>query len=250
MPIRSPELECRDLGSIDFDASWELQRALRGELLAGAGQDTLLTLEHSPPVVTGGRRASTQDLLISSEEFAARGVLLRNIERGGSWTWHGPGQLVAYPIVQLRRWGLRVPDFVAGLECCMLDLTSWALERVGVHLDEQGWQMGRRRGYPGAWLRRPSGVFVKIGAVGVHFRRFVSLHGLAWNLDPSPWGFDLIRPCGLRDEVTSVRRIADELGGDETRLPTREEAADKLAEFLPRRWVTDPTMASGVCFSD
>jgi lipoate-protein ligase B len=248
--IRFPELECRDLGSADFDESWELQRALREELLAGAGRDTLLTLEHVPPVVTGGRRASKQDLLLSSEEFAARGVSLRNIERGGSWTWHGPGQLVAYPIVELRRWGLRVPDFVAGLECCMLDLTSWALERVGVHLEEQGWQKGRRRGYPGAWLRRPSGDLVKIGAVGVHFRRFVSLHGLAWNLDPSPWGFDLIRPCGLRDEVTSVRRIADELGGDGARLPTRQEAAEKLGELLPRRWANDPTMPSVVCFSD
>jgi lipoate-protein ligase B len=235
-PRVAPDLVHQDLGSADYDVTWDLQRSLRERLLAGEGPCVLLTLEHSPAVITGGRRSDPTDLLTSADELERRGILLRNVERGGSWTWHGPGQLVAYPIVALRRWGLRVPDFVAGLEGAMLELTDWALRETGVDLQAKGWQLGRRCGFPGAWLQRPSGAPVKIGAVGVHFRRFVSLHGLAWNLDPHPWGFDLIQPCGLADEVTSVRRLCQELGGDLGAVPGRAPAAALLAEILPKWW--------------
>jgi lipoate-protein ligase B len=221
---------------VDYDPTWDLQKSIRERLLQGEGPCALLTLEHSPAVITGGRRSEPADLLTAPEELERRGILLRTIERGGSWTWHGPGQLVGYPIVALKRWGLRVPDFVAGLEGAMLELTGWALQRTGVAIETAGWQLGRRCGFPGAWLRRPGGAYVKIGAVGVHFRRFVSLHGLAWNLDPDPWGFELIQPCGLTDEVTSARRLCDELGGDAERLPSREQAGERLAQILPLWW--------------
>ena len=232
-----------DLGAVGFDPAWERQRDLRQRLLDGEICDTLLTLEHSPPVITGGRRSAPSDLLTSAEELERRGVELRRIERGGSWTYHGPGQLVAYPLVALKRWRLKVPEFVAGLEFAMLDLTHWALCATGVDLSERGWTLGRRCGFPGAWLQRPDGRFAKIGAVGVHFRRFVSLHGLAWNLDPVPWGFDLIQPCGLSDEVTSAARLCVELGGDPARLPSRSAAAARLATRLPELWVSPPTAA-------
>jgi len=233
---QAPTLVHQDLGSADYDLTWDLQKSLRERLLVGEGDSVLLTLEHDPPVITGGRRSEPSDLLTSSAELARRGILLRNIERGGSWTWHGPGQLVAYPIVALKSWGLRVPDFVAGLEGAMLELTDWALRLGGVELEARGWQLGRRCNFPGAWLRRPSGAYVKIGAVGVHFRRFVSLHGLAWNLDPDPWGFELIQPCGLSEEVTSVRRLCEELAGEVSTLPGRTQAGEKLAEVLPLWW--------------
>ena len=232
-----------DLGAVAFDPTWERQRELRHRLLEGEACDTLLTLEHSPPAITGGRRSDPSDLLASPEELERRGVDLRKIERGGSWTYHGPGQLVAYPLVALRRWRLKVPDFVAGLEFAMLDLTDWALSATGVDLSQRGWALGRRCGFPGAWLQRPDGRYAKIGAVGVHFRRFVSLHGLAWNLDPAPWGFDLIQPCGLSDEVTSAARLCAELGGDRSRLPSRSDAAARLAIRLPELWAAPPSAA-------
>ena len=244
-----PALLHRELGSVHYDPTWELQKSIRQGLIDGHGSDVLLTLEHSPPVVTGGRRSEAEDLLGSPGELSERGILLRKIERGGSWTWHGPGQLVAYPLVALKRWGLRVPEFVAGLEFAMLDLTDWALRQAGVDLQLHGWQLGRRPGFPGAWLRRPSGNFVKVGAVGVHFRRFVSLHGLAWNLDPDPWGFDLIHPCGLQEEVTSVRRLTEELAGQISAVPTRTEAASYLAEILPGRWTSGASLVPTHCFS-
>ena len=231
----APGLVHRELGAVDYDVVLALQQALREDLLAGRGEDVLLTLEHGP-VLTGGRRSVASDLLVPRDELARRGILLRKIERGGSWTWHGPGQLVAYPIVALSHWGIRVPDFVAGLESAMLELTEWALAEAGLDLESRGWKLGRRCGFPGAWLRRPSGSFAKIGAVGLHFRRFVSIHGLAWNLDPEPWGFALIQPCGLTDEVTSVRRLCDELGGAAARLPSRVEAGHQLAVMLPLWW--------------
>ena len=230
-------LKHRELGAADYDVVLALQQGLRQDLIEGRGEDVLLTLEHRPPVLTGGRRSAASDLLVAPEELARRGVLLRNIERGGSWTWHGPGQLVAYPIVALSHWGIRVPAFVAGLESAMLELTDWALNKAGVDIEGSGWKLGRRCGFPGAWLQRPNGNFAKVGAVGVHFRRFVSIHGLAWNLDPDPWGFELIQPCGLTDEVTSVRRLCAELDGDSERLPSRLQAGQQLAATLPQWWL-------------
>ncbi len=182
--------------------------------MAGRGEDVLLTLEHDPPVLTAGRRA-TDAGLVDPDRFERR-----TIERGGEWTYHGPGQLVAYPIVAIRGWGLRVTEFVAGLETAMAALVAEAVPGV---------EVGRRCDFPGAWVRRAGADLAKVGAVGVHFRRFVSLHGLALNVDPDPWGFDAIVPCGLSDEVTSIAR----LGGD---VPTIADAADRLAELLPAAW--------------
>ncbi len=230
-------LRHRELGAADYDDVLALQHGLRKDLLEGQGEDVLLTLEHRPAVLTGGRRSAASDLLVGGEELARRGILLRKIERGGSWTWHGPGQLVGYPIVALSHWGIRVPEFVAGLESAMLDLTEWALAEAGVHLERRGWTLGRRCGFPGAWLQRPNGNFAKVGAVGLHFRRFVSIHGMAWNLDPDPWGFELIQPCGITDEVTSVRRLCDELGGASGCLPSRLQAGQQLAAMLPQWWL-------------
>ena len=214
-------LEHRHLGGVDYDTAWRLQRELREERLAGRGRDVLLTLEHDPPVLTAGRRATPAGLR------NAEGIQQRTIERGGEWTYHGPGQLVGYPIVALGGWKLRVTDFVAGLETAMAVIARRA------RLD--GVIVGRRCGFPGAWTSGPAGV-AKLGAVGVHVRRFVSLHGLALNLDPEPWGFDRIVPCGLAEEVLSVRRLIARYDGDETATPTVSEGAAMVAELLPAAW--------------
>ena len=158
------------------------------------------------------------------------------MERGGDWTFHGPGQLVGYPIVALRERGLKVTGLVRGLEAAMADVVRACLLRAGADPDAAGLTFDRLKGFPGCWLFRPDGSRAKIGAIGVYIRRFVSLHGLALNMDPCPWGFDRIVPCGLRDEVTSVARVIDELGADPAVAPSLEEAAELLAAALPRAW--------------
>ncbi len=218
----------RHLGAVAYGDALALQRRLHRQRLAGEGEDTLLTLEHAPGVLTGGRRARDENLLVGAAALEAAGVSTVRVERGGDWTWHGPGQLVAYPIVRLSGLGLDVPRFVAGLEAAMAAVAREALEAADVGT------VGRRAGYPGLWIAGRAGL-QKLGAVGVHVRRFVSLHGLALNLDPDPWGFDFIRPCGLSEPVTSLARL---LGGA-GEVPTVEQAARRLAAALPAAWAGD-----------
>ena len=227
----SPRLRHLSLGALPYDDALVLQRSLHAERLRGEGEDTVLTLEHLPGVLTAGRRARPENLVATAEVLAARGIQLRDVDRGGDWTWHGPGQLVAYPIVALAGWGLDVPAFVAGLETAMVEVARRALLRI--ELDPG--RLGRRPGYPGCWLWGPAGL-VKLGAVGVHVRRFVSLHGLALNLDPDPWGFAHIVPCGLAEPTSSLGRLARAAGRDPSLLPTVAEAGAWIAELLPRCW--------------
>lgn len=194
----------------------------------------LLTLEHDPPVLTAGRRAQEENLRQPREALEALGFQLRAVERGGDWTYHGPGQLVGYPIVALRGRSLKVRGLVRGLEAAMAEVVERCLRAAGA--DPSSLRLGRLDGFPGCWVFRPDGGRAKVGAVGVHIRRGVSLHGLALNLDPRPWGFDRIVPCGLADEVTSVARLAAELGGDPAGLPALEPVAELLASALPRAW--------------
>jgi lipoate-protein ligase B len=236
VPSPPPALVWRPLGRIHYDAARTLQGELRESRLRGEGEDVLLTLEHGP-VLTAGRRAQEANLLLPPERLSKLGVDIRHVERGGDWTFHGPGQLVAYPIVALRGWGLRVTDFVAGLERAMAALAADALRSCAVDPADAGIEIGRRCGHPGTWAFRPGRAPAKIGAVGVHFVRFVSMHGLALNLDPRPWGFDWIVPCGLLGaEVSSVRRLVEEAGGDAARMPPLDAAARDLARILPLTW--------------
>ena len=150
------------------------------------------------------------------------------------------GALFCFPIVQSclqTIWQLKVPAFVAGLEWAMAELLEEILTAAGIDLAGSGLQIGQLKGYPGTWVERRDGSFAKVGAVGVHVRRFVSLHGLALNLNPEPWGFDWIVPCGLEGvETTSAARLIAELGGDLRGLPTVGAAGARLAELLPSCW--------------
>lgn len=224
-------LEHRHLGLLDYDSAWTLQRRLRERLLADPqAPDVLLTVQH-PPVLTAGKRALAANLLRPRSELEALGVAVRDVERGGDWTWHGPGQLVGYPIVSLRRRRIAVKHFVGALEGAMIDLADRAFAAAGLSLP-----LIRKRGQPGAWLDEPGGPRRKLGATGVNIRHGVSLHGLALNLDPDPWGFDYIVPCGLSGvETTSVARLIAERGGDPAALPSVQVAGAWLAECLPGR---------------
>ncbi len=202
-------LTVSDLGLIDYEEALALQRSFREARLEGRVSDRVLLLEH-PPTITFGRRSRPEELLASRELLESQGVHLAEVERGGKITYHGPGQLVGYPIVGLRELGISVPRYVSTLEQAMID-----------YLGSLGLEAARRKGFPGVWVKGR-----KIGAVGVHLKRWVSIHGFALNIAPDLAAFQAIVPCGINDaEVTSV---AAELGGS----PSIGDAKRAVAESL------------------
>lgn len=177
------------LGRVHFDEAALLQERLREGILDDAGPDVLLLCEHHP-VITLGKRARPEHLLLPADELARRGIALRPASRGGEVTYHGPGQLVAYPVIRLRR---GVLAHVEGMAQAVIDV----LAGFGV----QGqW----RRAEPGVWVDG-----AKICAFGLHVRRGVAVHGLALNLHLPLEAFATIVPCGKPGGmVTSLDRHA------------------------------------------
>lgn len=199
-----------DLGLVDYDEALAQQRALRERRLEGSIADTLLLLEH-PPTITLGRRTAHDDLLVDREGLRRLGFAVAEVERGGRATYHGPGQVVGYAIVSLKERNLSVPSFVALLEQTGID-----------YLSGLGIEAGRRGGFNGVWTNGR-----KIGAIGVHLRRWVSLHGFALNVDPDLRHYGAIVPCGITDaEPTSVRR---ELGSAPPMSEVKRGVAAALA---------------------
>jgi lipoate-protein ligase B len=180
-----------DLGLIAYPEAVRFQDDLAARRLNDHVPDTLLLLEH-PPVITLGRRATLADIYVPEAELTRRGIALEKTTRGGLVTYHGPGQLVGYPIVKLRPRGLTVPCYVRALEQAIVA----ALAEIGVtaHVDE---------GHVGVWTAQG-----KIAAIGVAQRHGVTLHGFAVNLQPNLAHFNLINPCGIGDlGVTSAAAI-------------------------------------------
>jgi lipoate-protein ligase B len=179
-----------DLGLIPYPDAWDLQLRLvaarsRGRL----PQDVLLLLEH-PAVFTLGRRGGRENLLVSEEWLQRSGIPVLQVERGGNITYHGPGQLVAYPIVHLPRFGIGVVDMVERLEEVMI--------RTCDAFDVKAERNALNRG---AWVG-----LKKIGSIGIAVRRGVSFHGLALNVNPDLKPFCWIQPCGLEGVgVTSLQ---------------------------------------------
>ena len=176
------------LGVVDYEEALRLQEELAAARARGAIGDALLLLEH-PPVITVGRGGGEEDVLVSPEFLAQQGIRVVPTDRGGRATYHGPGQLVAYPI-------LRLPDE---------DLYAyvWRLEEVAIRtLWAYGLRAGRLEGHPGVWVNGR-----KIAAIGISVRDGVTRHGLALNIAPRMAHFDLFIPCGLRDRgVTSMEQ--------------------------------------------
>ena len=203
-PIDGPEtgpLEAAWLGRADYRSVWALQRELASARAAGTIGDRLLLVEH-PAVLTLGRQADETHVRASPAELAARGIELIRVERGGEVTYHGPGQLVAYPILALSRRGLLVRPLVRALEAAMIE-TCAASGVVAV----------RRDGHPGCWIDPGGPAPRKIGALGIRVERGVSYHGIALNVDPDLDDFDLIDPCGMADVVsTSIAAESDQPG--------------------------------------
>ena len=199
-----------------YGEAWALQRALLVARQEDRIPDTVLLVEHLP-VVTIGRGGRADHLLVPREALDARGVALFNVERGGDVTYHGPGQLVGYPILNLRALDEDVVRYVRLLESALIA----ALETWGIRGE-------RVRGYPGVWVGG-----AKVAAIGVAVKRKVTMHGFALNVDPDLSYFDLINPCGLGKPVTSVARL---LGRSISLVDARGPVARALGDALGIRW--------------
>ena len=166
------------------------QRALVAARQAGRIEDVVLLVEH-PPVITIGRGGRAANILVSPDLLAAQGFDVHATERGGDVTYHGPGQLVGYPILDLGALDEDVVRYVRGLEAALIG----ALERFGI-------PGARLRGYPGVWVGD-----AKVAAIGVAVKRRVTMHGFALNVAPDLDHFGVINPCGLGKPVTSMARL-------------------------------------------
>jgi lipoyl(octanoyl) transferase len=190
----------RQLGRIEYGKALELQQRLVEERKRGAGPDQLLLLEH-PHVITLGRNGRMENLLASDEVLERAGISFFPTDRGGDVTYHGPGQLVGYPILDLREWKRDVGAYVRGVEQAIIDTVG-----------EYGIEAGRIPKLTGVWVGDR-----KIAAIGVHISRWVTSHGFALNVSTDLTYFQYIVPCGLTKPVTSmaqlgVRASLDEVG--------------------------------------
>ena len=182
------DFEVVELGRLDYLAAWDLQRTVHAEVADGARPPTLLLVEHDP-VITFGRKGGRDHLRVAEDELRARGFALYDIERGGDVTYHGPGQLVGYPIFPV---GRRVRDFLRSLE--------GALVRV---LADYGVVGEGSPGYAGVWVGDE-----KVVAIGVAIQRNVAFHGFAMNVHTDLSHFETIVPCGIADRgVSSISRL-------------------------------------------
>ena len=200
------------LGRIAYRDALQLQKELVAQRADGLIGDRLLLLEHDP-VLTLGRQADEGHVLASPRELRRRDIEVVRVERGGEVTYHGPGQLVAYPILRLGDRGLLVRPLVWALEAAMIETCA----RLGV-------DALRRDGHPGCWIDGGAGrPFRKIGALGLRIERGVSYHGIALNVDVDLRDFDLIDPCGEPGLVSTS--VAEELG--RTAEPPSTEAVER-----------------------
>jgi lipoyl(octanoyl) transferase len=186
-----PQLLVADLGCLPYAAALELQRAVARARISGAIADDVLMLVEHPPVITMGRSAKQQHLLASPALLEARGVELFEVERGGDVTFHGPGQLVGYPIVDLKRHKRDLHWYLRQVEEALIR----GVAPLGVSAE-------RSIGQTGVWTQGR-----KLASIGVHARDWVTWHGFALNVTTDLTYFDLMVPCGIAEvEMTSVAR--------------------------------------------
>ncbi len=190
--MRVPQLETQPrveiahsrLGLIDYNQAWALQRTVHDEVVQGTRPNTLLLLEH-PSVFTAGRRTEDSDRPTNGAEVI-------EVDRGGRITWHGPGQLVGYPIVKLRN-PTELVGFVREMESCLIQVCA-----------DLGVSTVRIQGRSGVWIQDSRGDR-KIAAIGVRVNKGVTMHGFALNVNPDLSAFSQIVPCGIQDaDVTSL----------------------------------------------
>ena len=206
-------------GLVPYDEARELQNRLRERRQHGEIGDALLLLEH-PPVYTRGRRATPEELPMGVEWYEAQGIEVRDTERGGRVTYHGPGQLVAYPIVSLAPYGGDVLAYVRNLERAMI-----------AAIGDFGVEAGLVEGETGVWVHG-AGPARKIGAIGLHISRGVTTHGLAVNVSNDLQPFEWVVPCGI--EGCAVTSITRERGAEQDFGAFAAALAGRYGEVLER----------------
>src|SRR5579884_3054378 len=202
------DLELRDLGVLSYAEALSIQRSLAEQRKRGEVPDQLLIVEH-PHVITLGRNGHLQNLLASPEVLERAGISFHHSDRGGDITYHGPGQIVGYPIFDLRDWKRDVVAYVRAMEQAIID----TLADFEIDAD-------RVQGCTGVWVGNQPGR--KIAAIGVHISRWITTHGFALNHITDLRYFQYIVPCGLTKPVTSMREAGSNA--------SRQEVVDSLAQ--------------------
>ena len=208
------------LGLTPYAEALEYQRAVARAVISGEIADDVLLLVEHPPVVTLGRSSKERHLLASPEMLAARGIELFEVERGGDVTFHGPGQLVGYPIIDLKRHRRDLHWYLRTLEGALIA----ALGELGIEAE-------RNPGFTGVWTKGR-----KIASIGVHARDWVTWHGFALNVSTNLSYFDVIVPCGI--EAVTMTSIEAELG----REPTWSETEAAVIAAFGSAFSLTPTM--------
>ncbi len=206
-----------DLGLIDYKEAWDLQHDLWARRVKGEVPDLLLFLEH-PHVITLGRRGNRSYLIASPEVLKAMAIPIYHVERGGDVTYHGPGQLVVYPIFNLKEYGFRLIRYVDQLE----EVILCVLKDFGM----EGRKDSLNRG---VWVNGD-----KIASIGVTIKRWVSFHGFSLNYETDLKYFDLIHPCGLvGKKMTSMKKV---LGAEISREELTERISFHFEEIFQKDW--------------
>ena len=217
----------QDLGRQPYGEVLELQRSLCRRRLAGdLTEDLLLLVEHDP-VVTLGRGTRAQSLPLSPAALERQGIAMYEVERGGDVTFHGPGQLVGYPILDLRAHRTDLHWYLRRLEAALV-----------AGLDSLGIQAGSQPGLTGVWTRGR-----KLASIGIHVKQWVTFHGFALNVNTDLAYFDLIVPCGIRDVV--MTSVAMELGRTDT-ARIWSETREAVVEEMGRAFELAPVEANEV----
>ncbi len=213
------EIKLFDLGLIDYQAGLARQKEVFQEVLSGRLDSGLILCRHYP-VITYSRQAGLANLKVSVNELKKRGIGLYQTERGGDITYHGPGQLMVYPVLNLRYFKPDIHWYLRKLE----ELAIGTLEGFGV--------FGQvKPGLTGVWYREQ-----KIASIGVAIKKWITFHGLALNIKKDDLeNFSLIRPCGMDISMTSLESVL-----------ARAVEMDALKESLKRRWKNDQSSLAGI----
>jgi lipoyl(octanoyl) transferase len=210
-------------GTVPYEQALEAQKRLEGARQRGEVADVLLLLEHTP-VYTRGRRSTPEELPMGVQWYEAQGIEVLDTDRGGLVTYHGPGQLVAYPIVSLEPYDNDVHEYVRGLEQVMIGA-----------LGEHGVAAQIIKGLTGVWTEGeppPAGGARKIGSIGVHVSRGVTTHGLAVNVSNDLQPFEWIVPCGI--EGVAMTSLTRELGSEQSLDDFAATLTDRFAQVFER----------------
>ena len=231
------ELLVMRCGQVPYEEARRAQKRLEAARLAGDIPDVLLLLEH-PPVYTKGRRAEQAELPMGEDWYRMQGIEICETDRGGRVTYHGPGQLVGYPIVSLKPYGDNVHEYVRGLERLMIDsLADYEIEAEVID------------GLTGVWVggRPPEGR--KIGSIGVHVNRGVTTHGFAVNVNNDLQPFEWIVPCGIdgcrMTSLTRELRVQHKTGRAVARPRIMNAYMDTVSELFGRIFDREPVEAEG-----